>query len=179
MWRWRLAVCALAWLPVTVCAAAGFTLTSPTLVAGGAMPIADVYTQCGGGNQSPPLRWADPPAGTRSYAVTMYDTDAPGGFWHWVAFDIAVGAHGLNPGAGTPHSGNAPGDTVQLKNDFGHAGYSGPCPPAGAPHHYAITVYALNVPELGLATRFSRADALAAIHRHTLAKATLTVTSGR
>lgn len=165
--------------PTAALAVQGFTLGGPTLTAGAAMPLADVYTACGGGNQSPPLRWQDPPAGTKSYAVTMYDTTVKGGFWHWIAFDIAVGARGLNAGAGAPHSGNAPGDTEQLANDFGNKGYSGPCPPAGKPHHYVITVYALDVPELGLAAHFSRKDALAAIKEHTLAKATLTVVWGR
>jgi Raf kinase inhibitor-like YbhB/YbcL family protein len=160
-------------------AASGFTLDSPTLSAGGRMPLANVYGECGGGNQSPPLRWHDPPSGTQSYAVTMFDPDAKGGFWHWIAFDIAVGAHGLNAGAGTPHSGNAPGDTEQPRNDFGNAGYSGPCPPPGKPHHYVITAYALDVPELGPVAHFSRDRALAAIRKHTLAKATLTVVWGR
>lgn len=166
-------------VPFAALAAQGFSVVSPTLVDGGRMPIADVYTQCGGGNVSPPLQWHNPPPGTKSFAVTMFDPDARGGFWHWIAFDISIGAHGLNAGAGKPHSGNAPGDTVQLANDFGNAGYSGPCPPAGSPHHYVITVYALDVPELGLAAHFSRKDALAAIAQHTLAKATLTATWGR
>lgn len=175
---------ALPWLclaiaPIVALAAPGFSLDSPTLATGASMPIADVYTECGGGNVSPPLRWHDAPAGTRSFAVTMFDPDATGGFWHWIAFDIAVGAHGLNADAGTPRSGNAPGDTVQLRNDFGDAGYSGPCPPRGKPHHYVITVYALDVPELGIASRFSRKDALAAIEKHALTKATLVVTWGR
>lgn len=167
----------LAAFPVAILAAQAFTLTGPTLTPNGSMPLANVYTECGGGNQSPQLRWRDPPGGTKSFAVTMYDLDAD--FWHWIAFNIAIGAHGLNPDAGAPHSGNAPGDTVQLGNDFGNAGYSGPCPPPGKPHHYVITVYALDVPTLGLVAHFSRNDALAAIKRHTLAKATLTVTWGR
>lgn len=165
--------------PLTALATQGFTLVSPTLADGGSMPIADVYTQCGGGNVSPPLQWHDPPPGTRSYAVSMFDTDARGGFWHWIAFDISVGAHGLNAGAGSPHSGNAPGDTVQLTNDFNNKGYSGPCPPPGRPHHYVITVYALNVPKLDIAAHFNRNAALAAIKQHTIAKAALTVTWGR
>jgi len=175
---------ALPWLclslvSLAVSAAQGFTLDSPTLNTGGRMPLANVYTQCGGGNQSPGLAWHDPPAGTKSYAVSMFDPDAAGGFWHWIAFDIAIGAHGLNAGAGTPRSGDAPGDTVQLKNDFGNMGYSGPCPPPGKPHHYVITVYALDVPELGVAAHFNHRQALAAIKRHTLARASLTVTWGR
>ena len=175
--RRALAALALAAFAAAAVAAPAFTLDSPALAANGRVPMANVYGECGGGNQSPALRWHDAPAGTRSYAVTMFDPDA--NFWHWIAFDIAVGAHGLNAGAGTPRSGNAPGDTVQLKNDFGNAGYAGPCPPAGKPHHYVITVYALDVPELGIATHFDRKAALAAIARHTLAKATLTVEWGR
>ena len=166
-------------VPIMALAAQGFTLSSPSLTPGSTMPATDVYTECGGGNVSPQLTWHDPPAGTKSYAVTMFDPDAVGGFWHWIAFDIAAGAHGLNADAGTPRSGNAPGDTVQLKNDFGNAGYSGPCPPAGKPHHYVITVYALDMPTLGLASRFDRKAALAAIEKHALAKATLTVAWGR
>lgn len=165
-------------MPCMAMAAQSFTLDSPTLRAGAHMLLANVYGKCGGGDQSPPLRWHDPPAGTKSYAVTMFDPDATGGFWHWIAFDIYAGAHGLNPGAGTPHSGNAPGDTVQLRNDFGNDGYSGPCPPPGPPHHYVITAYALDVPELGIVAHFDRNAALAAIRKHALAKATLTTTWG-
>jgi Raf kinase inhibitor-like YbhB/YbcL family protein len=170
-WLW------LAVLPAAALAAQAFTLASPALTPNGRMPLASVYTECGGGNRSPQLAWHDPPAGTQSFAVTMFDPDAD--FWHWIAFNIAIGAHGLNADAGAPRSGNAPGDAVQLGNDFGNAGYSGPCPPPGKPHHYVITVYALDVPTLGLGAHFSRNDALAAIKRHTLAKATLTVTWGR
>lgn len=167
------------WLvPIAALAAQGFTLTSRTLEPGGSMPLTGVYTRCGGGNVSPQLTWRDPPVGTRSYAVTMLDPDARGGFWHWIAFDISVGAHGLNAGAGTPHGGDATGDTVQLRNDFGSEGYSGPCPPPGKPHHYVITVYALDTPALGALAHFDRSAALAAIRKHTLAKATLTVTWG-
>lgn len=168
----------LALAPAAVWAAQGFTLDSPGLHAGANMPLANVYTQCGGGNVSPALQWHGAPAGTKGYAVTMYDPDASGGFWHWIIFNIPVGAQGLNADAGAPRSGNAPGDAAQLPNDFGNAGYSGPCPPPGKPHHYVITVYALDVPTLGLVAHFSRNDALAAIKGHTLAKATLTVTWG-
>lgn len=178
MRRMLLAFC-LAIFPVAALAAQAFTLTSRSLTPNGSMPLADVYTECGGGNRSPQLMWHDPPPGTESFAVTMYDPDASGGFWHWIAFNIAIGAHGLNADAGRPHSGNAPGDAVQLGNDFGNAGYSGPCPPPGKPHHYVITVYALDAPTLGLLAHFSRDDALAAIRRHTLATASLTVTWGR
>jgi Raf kinase inhibitor-like YbhB/YbcL family protein len=161
------------------CAAQAFTLTSPALRDGGRVPLSAVYTRCGGGNVSPALAWSHPPAGTKSFAVTVFDRDAPGGFWHWVVFEIPIGAHGLNTNAGAPHSGNAPGDAAQLPNDFGNHGYSGPCPPPGKPHHYVFTVYALDVPTLGITAHFSRKDALAAIRQHTLAKASLTAAWGR
>jgi hypothetical protein len=96
--------------PAMAFAAQGFTLDSPTLSDGARMPIANVYTQCGGGNVSPALQWHHPPANTRGFAVTMYDPDASGGFWHWIIFEIPIGAHGLNADAGAPRSGNAPGD---------------------------------------------------------------------
>lgn len=164
-------------VPVVALAAHDFVLTSRSLTAGGRMPLSSVYTECGGGNVSPELSWHDPPSGTQSYAVTMFDQDAD--FWHWIAFDISPGAHGLNAGAGTPHGGNAPGDVVQLHNDFGNAGYSGPCPPPGRAHHYVITVYALDVPKLGFLDHFDRKAALDAIRTRTIAKATLTVIWGR
>jgi len=45
---------------------------------------------CHGGNVSPELQWENPPVGTQTFAVTMYDKDAPtgSGFWRWVRFNI-------------------------------------------------------------------------------------------
>jgi Raf kinase inhibitor-like YbhB/YbcL family protein len=161
-------------------AAQAFTLSSPQIKANGTIAREQVYTRCGGGNVSPQLEWRDPPKGVESYAVTVFDPDAGGGgFWHWIAFNIGVGAYGLNTGAGTPHSGNAPGDTVQFTNGFGDRGYSGPCPPPGKPHHYVFTVYALDVPVLPVSAAASSKDAVAAIRKHAIATATLTATYGR
>ncbi|MER3546785.1 MAG: YbhB/YbcL family Raf kinase inhibitor-like protein [Rhodanobacteraceae bacterium] len=160
-------------------AAQAFTLSSPQIKPGGAIAREQVYTRCGGGNVSPQLEWRDAPKNVKSYAVTVFDPDAGGGFWHWIAFNIDVGAHGLNSGAGTPHSGNAPGDTVQFTNDFGDHGYSGPCPPPGKPHHYVFTVYALDVPVLPVSAAASSQDAVQAIRKHAIATATLTATYGR
>ncbi len=163
------------------CATAqAFTLDSPQIKPGGTVARAQVYTRCGGGNISPQLAWHDPPPNTKSFAVTAFDPDATaGGFWHWIAFDIHVGAHGLNAGAGTLHNGNAPGDTIQIANGFDSRGYAGPCPPPGKPHHYVFTVYALDVPTLGLAIDADAGKAVAAIRQHALASATLTASYGR
>ena len=95
---------------------------------------ADYGFGCGGGNQSPHLRWADAPAGTKSFAVTCFDPDAPtgSGFWHWVVVNIPPGVTELAPDAGNPASGKLPAGALQVRTDFGKPGYGGPCPPRRA-----------------------------------------------
>ncbi|SDL26640.1 YbhB/YbcL family Raf kinase inhibitor-like protein [Siphonobacter aquaeclarae] len=110
---------------------------------------------CTGENISPQLSWENAPAGTKSFAVTMYDKDAPtgSGFWHWVLFNIPADVTSLKAGAGDASGKAAPAGAVQSITDFGKPGYGGPCPPPGAPHEYLITVYALKAPlELGPGT---------------------------
>jgi len=100
---------------------------------------------CQGENVSPQLSWENPPAGTQSFAVTIYDKDAPtgSGFWHWVIFNIPADVKELKSGAGDIAKGLAPKGAIQIKTDAGTPGYIGPCPPPGAPHEYLITVFAL------------------------------------
>ena len=100
---------------------------------------------CHGENISPQLSWENVPAGTQSFAVTIHDKDAPtgSGFWHWVIFNIPANVKELKSGAGDLAKGLAPKEAIQANNDAGMPGYIGPCPPAGAPHEYLITVYAL------------------------------------
>jgi Raf kinase inhibitor-like YbhB/YbcL family protein len=100
---------------------------------------------CHGENISPQLSWEDVPAGTQSFAVTIYDKDAPtgSGFWHWVIFNIPSDVKELKSGAGDLAKTLAPKDAIQTNNDSGAQGYIGPCPPPGAPHEYLITVFAL------------------------------------
>ncbi len=108
---------------------------------------------CSGKNVSPDLTWSAGPKGTESYAVTMYDPDAPtgSGWWHWLVFNIPADVTRLEKGFGSGHSKqNIPG-VVQSKTDFGKPGYGGPCPPPGnKPHHYVFTVYALKTKTLQL-----------------------------
>ena len=107
---------------------------------------------CKGENISPQLAWENAPAGTQSFAVTIYDKDAPtgSGFWHWVIFNIPAGVNELKSGAGDISKNLAPKEAIQIKTDAGTIGYMGPCPPPGAPHEYLITVFALkNKLELG------------------------------
>ena len=100
---------------------------------------------CTGQNVSPQLSWENAPDGTAYFAVTMYDKDAPtgSGFWHWVIFNIPAGVNELKSGAGEIAKKLAPKEAIQSVTDFGKPGYGGPCPPAGAPHQYLFTVYAL------------------------------------
>lgn len=104
---------------------------------------------CTGGNVSPQLTWKNAPAGTRSFAVTVRDPDAPtgSGWWHWTVVNIASSVFSLPAGAGDKNSATLPGGAVQGRNDFGYAGFGGACPPAGdKPHRYRFTVWALDVP---------------------------------
>jgi len=108
---------------------------------------------CAGENISPQLFWENAPPQTKSFAVTIYDEDAPtgSGWWHWVIFDIDKGTHELKADAGNIKNDAAPKNSIQSKTDFGIAGYGGPCPPEGGGFHkYTATVFALKEEKLGL-----------------------------
>lgn len=108
---------------------------------------------CDGANFSPQLMWENAPEGTKSFAVTMYDPDAPtgGGFWHWLVFDIPSDKDELLAGAGGTNGEMLPEGAIQSSTSFGGKGYGGPCPPEGhGIHKYEITVYALKTEKLGL-----------------------------
>lgn len=135
-----------------------FTVTSPAFADGN--PVPAQFT-CDGNDAPPPIQVADPPEGTRSFAVIMDDPDAPKGtFTHWLAFDLPANKTELKTTAGKT-----------LRNSFGRQGYGGPCPPPGhGSHRYFFTVYAVDVPALELPGE-SRDDLEAALKGHTLAKA--------
>lgn len=108
---------------------------------------------CAGDNLSPQLLWENAPEGTKSFAVSVYDEDAPtgSGWWHWMIFDIPADVQTLKSGAGDLSKKLAPAGAIQSMTDFGVPGYGGPCPPEGdRPHKYTITVYALGKEKLGL-----------------------------
>jgi len=106
---------------------------------------------CSGDNKSPQLSWANAPEGTKSFAITIYDADAPtgSGFWHWVVFDIPAQATSITENASSAKS--LPNGSIESNTDFGAPGYGGPCPPKGdKPHMFIVTVYALKTDKLGL-----------------------------
>lgn len=161
-----------------------FNLTSPSIPTGGTFTIVQTYHGfgCLGSDQSPALIWHDIPHGTRSFAVTLYDPDAPtgSGWWHWVVVDIPASSRGLLAGAGTPHAKLLPAGAVQMRNDFGSFGYGGPCPPRGdRPHRYQFTVYALKTAHLKLPSDASPAMVGFFIHANIIASARLVVRYGR
>jgi len=117
-----------------------FELTSPAFTSGSEIPRQ--YT-CEGPDESPELKWSDPPAGTVAFAVVMHDPAAPVGDWtHWVIWNIPSSSHGL--AANIPREEQLADGTRQGRNSFANIGYNGPCPPPGNPHHYFFRVYALN-----------------------------------
>jgi Raf kinase inhibitor-like YbhB/YbcL family protein len=157
------------------------TVTSPDIRAGAKIANEQVFNgwDCTGGNVSPALSWTGAPKDTKSFAVSMYDPDAPtgSGFWHWWVANIPASVTSLPKGAG---GGTAlPAGAVQPKNDFSLAGYGGPCPPKGKPHHYVITVYALKADKLDVDANASAAVFGFYVNANALAKATLIGLYGR
>jgi Raf kinase inhibitor-like YbhB/YbcL family protein len=130
-----------------------------------------------GQNTSPPLRWQDPPDGTRSFALVCEDPDAPRGtFTHWALFNLPAEARQLNEGV--PPKAELPDGSRQGKNDFGRVGYGGPAPPPGKPHRYSFKLYALDRP-LDLSAGASKDEILTGLKGHTLAEGQLKGTYGR
>jgi Raf kinase inhibitor-like YbhB/YbcL family protein len=131
---------------------------------------------CDGGNKSPHLRWEGAPPGTRSFAVTCFDPDAPtgSGFWHWVLVNIPASVTELPVDAGNAASGRLPAGALQVRTDFGKPGYGGPCPPEGDhPHRYLFTVFAVSMDTLPVTADTSAAVVGFYLNFNTLAKASL------
>ena len=156
--------------------AQGMTVATPAFKDGGAIPLAQVCERYHGGNRSPALSWSGEPAGTKSFAITMYDPDAPtgSGFWHWTVFNIPPNVHSLPEGAGDAGSTSLPPSAGQGRNDAGVSHYSGPCPPAGPAHRYQITVFAVKVPKLPVDAESSGARVGFNLHFNTLATGQVT-----
>jgi Raf kinase inhibitor-like YbhB/YbcL family protein len=157
-------------------------LAAPDFVSKGRIALTRVFNGmgCKGQNISPALEWANAPAGTKSFAVTMYDPDAPtgSGWWHWVMYNIPASTTGLAAGAGNGR--NAPRGSAEGATDFGTKGYGGPCPPVGdKPHHYHITVFALKVDKIDVPGNATAAMVGFNLYANKLATARVTGLYGR
>lgn len=127
---------------------------------------------CSGENISPQLSWENAPKGTKSFAITVYDPDAPtgSGWWHWVVFDIPSNKTTLVSGFGNSDSKEA----IQSITDYGKTGFGGACPPVGdKAHRYIFTVHALDIETLGLDKNTNAATVGYYINSHSIAKASI------
>jgi len=173
-------------LAANAASAQSMSVTSTEIKEGATIANEQVFKGfgCTGGNISPSLSWSGAPAGAKSFAVSIYDPDAPtgSGWWHWVVFNIPAATTSLPKDAGDAKKKLMPKGAIQSRTDFGADGYGGPCPPTGdKPHHYQITVFAVDVDKLPDAKNDQASAALVGfdLHFHTLAKATLTGLYGR
>jgi Raf kinase inhibitor-like YbhB/YbcL family protein len=142
-----------------------FVLHSPAFKNGGAIP--ETYAR-DGDNKSPPLRWTDPPAEAKSFALVVEDPDAPSGtFRHWAVHSLGPEQRELRVDAGRGESASG----REGVNDFGEAGYDGPQPPRGhGVHHYHFRLMALDVANLDIPDG-AKAEAIEAAARpHVIAE---------
>jgi Raf kinase inhibitor-like YbhB/YbcL family protein len=158
-----------------------FTVTSSDLSDGGVLPMPHVsgVMGAGGEDRSPQLSWSGFPEGTRSFAVTVYDPDAPtaSGFWHWAVANIPASVNELPSGAGDKDRPRLPDGAVQLRNDGGFAGYVGAAPPSGhGRHRYFVVVHAVDTDSLDVTPDTSPAVLGFNLFFHTLARAIMVAT---
>jgi Raf kinase inhibitor-like YbhB/YbcL family protein len=146
-----------------------FTLTSPDFKDGTRMPVKNAGNNksnpnCVGENVSPTLSWANPPEGTKSYALLMFDPEGrpPGGVSHWVAYDIPVSVTGFAEGEVSKPSDKYVGGVGTAKLST----YTGPCTPAVAPHHYTFTLMATDLDPSALQAGMTRDELIKALDGH-------------
>ncbi|MAA72544.1 MAG: YbhB/YbcL family Raf kinase inhibitor-like protein [Bermanella sp.] len=155
---------------------AAMTLTSDDIQEGSRMSHTFSFNGfgCDGANTSPQLSWKDAPKGTKSFAITAYDPDAPteSGFWHWQVINIPANVTDIPKG----HSGKFK-KAKELTNDYGATGFGGACPPKGhGMHRYQFTVWALPSETLGVPDNASKAVVGFMLNANALDKARLTST---
>jgi Raf kinase inhibitor-like YbhB/YbcL family protein len=161
-----------------------FTLSSPDIAAGGTIDKRFEFDGfgCSGENQSPALQWSGAPGGTKSFAVTVYDPDAPtgSGWWHWFVVNIPAKLTELKADAGAVSGANLPNGAKQIRIDYGMSGFGGVCPPEGdPPHRYIFTVHALNVEKLDLPPDATAALAGFMVNANSIGKASFEAKYGR
>jgi Raf kinase inhibitor-like YbhB/YbcL family protein len=171
---WLAAACAalgMAAQPAAAQPAHLILVDSPTMSAGATMPRD--YTP-DGRNLSPPLRWSNLPEGTRELAVVCADFGAgnPPPWVHWIIYSIPATATGLPAGLPIQPATAMPREltgAIQGHNGWRRPYYRGPAPPAGTPHLYHFTVYALDQ-ALGLEPGLTRHELLEAMEGHIIGR---------
>jgi len=149
-------------LAITAITCSAFELTSPDFKDGGQLPV---FCSCDSSGRAPGLVWSGVPEGTKSFALTCIDPDAPrGDFIHWIVYDIPATATSVSQG------GRLPEGSRELASDYGRPGFGPACPPSGA-HRYIFTLSALNTDMLSSA---SRDEFFNAVKKSQITTATLT-----
>lgn len=137
---------------------------------------------CTGNNHSPQISWKDAPKETKSFAITVYDPDAPtgSGWWHWLVVNIPANYKKLPTDFGSTNKAKLKDGIVQVRNDYGIFNFGGPCPPTGdKPHRYIFTVFALSAEKLEIEESATAAIAGYMINKNTLAKTSFEANYGR
>ncbi len=168
----------------TLASAVDLKLTSPTIKPNSTLTQEQVFNGfgCSGKNQSPALKWTAGPKETKSYAVTVYDPDAPtgSGWWHWVVYNIPATATELVAGAGDSSGQQLPSGALQGRSDYGKQEFGGACPPKGnKPHRYIFTVHALKIEKIEVPADASAALIGFMITSNTIGKAKFTAKYSR
>lgn len=158
------------------------------------------WTDVPAGTRSLALVCHDPDVPSRGDDVNQEGRVVPASlprvdFFHWILIDlpptstsIARGAHSDGVKARGKAGPEAPGGGRHGINDYtgwfagdkemagDYFGYDGPCPPwnDAIVHHYVFTLYALDVPRLGVEGKFTGNDVRAATRGHVLAEASVT-----
>ena len=156
-----------------------FTISSENFLQGKKINNTQVFNSfgCQGDNISPAIYWQGAPKNTKSFAVTLYDPDAPtgSGFWHWTVLNIPQNISTLNLDAGNVNNKKLPSGARQIRNDYGTKGFGGACPPEGNnPHRYQLTIHALDTKRIELPADASPALAGFMIHQHQIASTQIT-----
>jgi Raf kinase inhibitor-like YbhB/YbcL family protein len=163
------AALAFAWSSQGANAQAAFTITSKSFKDGERLATKMAGNNksnpnCVGENVSPELSWANPPAGTKSYALLMFDPEGrpPGGVSHWVAYGIPVTVTGFAEGEASKQTEHYVGG----KSLMGLPHYFGPCTPPGSPHHYTFTLMATDLEPNALQPGMTRDEVIKALDGH-------------
>jgi Raf kinase inhibitor-like YbhB/YbcL family protein len=162
----------------------GFSIRSNNIIEGSTISSKHVFNGfgCTGQNLSPHISWKGAPPETKSFALTVYDPDAPtgSGWWHWVVLNIPQDYNSLPINFGDSNQFNLQNGVNQIRNDFSNFSFGGPCPPVGdRPHRYIFTIHALRVEHLALTENATAALAGYMINQSTLSKASFTAYFGR
>ncbi|WP_068264943.1 YbhB/YbcL family Raf kinase inhibitor-like protein [Janibacter limosus] len=160
---------------------ASFEVTSESFAEGETLSDAQVFDDWGftGDNRSPQLTWRGAPEGTKSFAISCFDPDAPtpAGFWHWTVVGIPAGTTSLPEGAGAEGGAHLPQGAFMTVTDYGSKAFGGAAPPQGdIAHRYVFAVHALDTADLGIADSVSCTVAAFNYLQHTIGRAVITGT---